>query len=251
MVDTPGRGAAWGDLGCWRVAVETASLCQGSGSGLVLSSGNGKRNVPRWWAVLRGALHALVRREKVPEAVWPPTQDKVTTHGLHRVRSSVEPSTVSAFTPDPYRGWGRYCLAHIRAQKAPVDRRRAPALNTIDLEGSPGGSLQIEAASDQETPLCGWKNYRSGECAERDSSKSSLLTPSTMPSDEARTPLQKESRAGCPAGLRDGLPCRRLRADMVVGFERFQVAFDLLPRLRVPPRLLFPVSTGSVPLQSG
>ncbi len=121
MVDTPG---AWRSLGRpWLLAVadESATQCQGSWSGLVLSSGNGNRDVPRWCVIIRGALHALVRREEVPEAVWPPTQDKVTTHGLHRVRSSVEPSAVSAFTSDPYRGWGRYCLAHIRAQRAPVD----------------------------------------------------------------------------------------------------------------------------------
>lgn len=45
------------------------------------------------------------------------------SHHPWAVQDSVVGRTaaVSAFTSDPYRGWGRYCLAHIRAQRVPVD----------------------------------------------------------------------------------------------------------------------------------
>lgn len=51
----------------------------------------------------------------------PPATDKETTCGLSQGPGRRhEPGAVSAVAPDPFRGWGRYRSAHIRAQKEPV-----------------------------------------------------------------------------------------------------------------------------------
>ena len=51
----------------------------------------------------------------------PPASDKETTRGLSQGPGRRhKPVAVSAIAPDPFRGWGRYRSAHIRAQKEPV-----------------------------------------------------------------------------------------------------------------------------------
>ncbi len=64
------------------------------------------------------------------------------------------PTTASAFTSDPFRGWGQYSKAHIRAQKDPVFHRRAPVLITVD----PAGFLTTRDTSGQEARR-GRRNY--------------------------------------------------------------------------------------------
>lgn len=70
--------------------------------------------------------------------------------GWHSATPSSKPSAVAAITPDPFRGWGRHLLAHIRAQKEPVVSPAGTGTEYRRPDGSPDAS-RARAAKRQET----------------------------------------------------------------------------------------------------
>jgi hypothetical protein len=97
---------------------------------------------------------------------------------LRRVRPSLKPFAVATCSPDPYRGWGRYCLAHIRTQRAPVVSPVGAGTEYRRPDGSPDGSRgDLRPAKHQGTRHGGRENHRTRECATRDLWRSYLLAP--------------------------------------------------------------------------
>lgn len=67
-------------------------------------------------------------------------EKRETTRGLWQSRPSSKPLAAPAIAPDPCRGWGRYPLAHIRAQREPVVPPAGTGTEYHRPDGSPDGS---------------------------------------------------------------------------------------------------------------
>lgn len=142
-------------------------------------------------------------------------------------------------------------LWHASAHKgSPLFRRRAPAPNTADREGSPDGSHRqaiggpFAAAEGMQT-----RRTRGVRFAEK--------PPSGPAAGAGRTGRAHGARRRCalgrPAGHAGHGPRRRWRA-WLTGNGGGQAPLrppPLVRRGREAPRLDVPVATGSVPLQSG
>lgn len=112
---------------------------------------------------------------KAPKAVGPSAQEEVTTHGLYRIRSSVEPP-LSQHSHPTHIVVGVGIAWHTSAHKGcPLFRRRAPAPNTIDLEGSPGGSCGSSRRATRGPLTADAKNTDQDNSQDRDSRKNYLL----------------------------------------------------------------------------
>jgi hypothetical protein len=185
-------------------------------------------------------------------------EDEETTRGLAQglvVGRTVPVSAV--FTPDPYRGWGRHHLARIRTQRAPVVRRQAPALNTVDRKASPGG-WQIRQASGDTSQST---QTRSTEFSFDSKSAVPLLIRGrdsringlpTLQAGNARQGARTIGRCcvlDVPLGIRDGLP-RHWRKP--TWRHEFMVYQEVRRGPRLPDVGRLPLdSTGKVPLHSG
>ena len=140
-------------------------------------------------------------------------------------------------------------LWHASAHKGrPLVHRRAPAPNTVNRKGSPDGwreepAIRGRFAADASTVT---RRMRGA----RDSARNGLPALGASEARQGAHTVQKVLRAGCPAGLRGGLPHHRHRADMATEFMAFQDA-RRGPDLPDAGRLPLSDSTGNVPLQSG
>ena len=84
--------------------------------------------------------------------------------GCCRAWPSSKPAAGPAISPDPFRGWGRKPLAHIRAQREPVVSPAGTGTEYRGPEGSPDDSRSAGGpASRQETPRDQRKEHRSME----------------------------------------------------------------------------------------
>lgn len=84
--------------------------------------------------------------------------------GCCRAWPSSKPAAGPAISPDPFRGWGRKPLAHIRAQREPVVSPAGTGTEYRGPEGSPGDSRSTgRPASRQENPRDRRKKHRSME----------------------------------------------------------------------------------------
>ena len=131
---------------------------------------------------------------------------------------------------------------------SPFLRRRAPAPNTADHEGSPGGSRNL--ANHQGTLRRGGKNADQQNAQEAVRGRATFRSRGRGRLGGTRTRTKKALRAGRPAGRAGHRPRRRWRARLT-GNGVGQEPLRPLLRGREAPRLDVPVSTGSVPLQPG
>ncbi|TAL80555.1 MAG: hypothetical protein EPN77_19705, partial [Candidimonas sp.] len=100
---------------------------------------------------------------------------------------------------------------------SPLFHRRAPAPNTADHEGSPGGSRSL--ASHRGTLR------RRGRHTDQQNAPETVRGEATFRSRgrgrlrETRTRIEKALRAGCPSGHAGRWPCRRRVGGVPGGFE--------------------------------
>jgi hypothetical protein len=140
-----------------------------------------------------------------------------TTCGLRQRRPSSKPFAALAIAPGPCRGWGRKPLACIHTQREPVVPPAGTGTEYRRPEGSPGRSPQSMQAVRRPLAIDA-RNWISGmaRCAIRGGMAFSSRGPRWT--GGTRTPLQKGSRAGEPAG--GGMlapPSRRGRGIRVSG----------------------------------
>ena len=195
-----------------------------------------------------GRAGTLIGRRKAPKALRPSAREDRTTRGLVQARSSLEPSAHQQSHPAHVVVRAGIVWRTSAHKGSPFLRRRAPAPNTADHEGSPGGSRSL--ASHRGTLRRGGEKCRSAERAGGGSRRSYLQVPRPGTARRDAHTDKKALRAGRPAGRAEHRPRRRWRARLT-GNGVGQEPLRPLRRGREAPRLDVPDSTGSVPLQSG
>ncbi len=78
-------------------------------------------------------------KDQQAEGTEPSAVEEETTCGLSQSWPSSKAVAASAIALDPYRGWGRYPSAHIRAQRVPDVSPAGTGNEYRRPEGSPGG----------------------------------------------------------------------------------------------------------------
>lgn len=104
-----------------------------------------------------GRRRSRCREEQGAGGSTPPAGDRDTTCGCRRDSGRRQRLSLEQIAPDPFRGWGRYLSAHIRAQKEPVVSPAGTGGEHRRPEGSPG----ISRARRQETLRAGRRECRS------------------------------------------------------------------------------------------
>ncbi|KWV73120.1 hypothetical protein PFLmoz3_06176 [Pseudomonas fluorescens] len=103
-----------------------------------------------------GRAGTLIGRRKAPKALRPSAREDRTTRGLVQARSSLEPSAHQQSHPAHVVVRAGIVWRTSAHKGSPFLRRRAPAPNTADHEGSPGGSRSL--ASHRGTLRRGGRN---------------------------------------------------------------------------------------------
>lgn len=196
-------------------------------------------------------------KTKVPKAGGLRLDDKgVPPVGCYRRGAVVKAAAAPAIALDRYRGWGRYPLARIRAQRAPVF---SPA----------GTGTEYRRPQAVSWHLAALRAKASGDCSRMDGSTSIsgiaasairgsndlLALQAVIGLCRTRTPLQKGTRAGESRGTREICPAvgsgRRGRGRLGRQFALGRRRGGPDARLDAPRLPAAASSTGCVPLQSG
>lgn len=146
----------------------------------------------------------LIGRRKAPKAVWLPAREDRTTRGLLQARSSLEPSAHQQSHP-AHVVVGAGIFWRTSAHKgSPFLRRRAPASNTADHEGSPGGSQPGKSSGDpsQRRKIADQQNAPGNPG--HGSWRSYLQAPQPGTAErDAHTDRRRRCALGVPQGVRD------------------------------------------------
>lgn len=169
--------------------------------------------------------------------------------GCCRAWPSSKPAAGPAISPDPFRGWGRKPLAHIRAQREPVVSPAGTGAEYRGPEGSPDDSHSGKSSGDPSRSTEGTLINGMATSAIRGEMTFSSRGPVSARRN-AHTVAEGDARWGVPRDAgRFASPSVKSRRGR--GVHWHQDALGAARRLREALRLPVEESAGSVPLQSG
>lgn len=186
---------------------------------------------------------------KVPKAGGLRLDDKgMPPVGCYRRGAVVKASAAPAIALDRYRGWGRYPLARIRAQREPVV---SPAGTGTEYRRPRRVSWRLARQGARKLFGVNGRTADQGNRVGRHSRTNCLLALRPHVPGRTRTPSQKGSRAWEAPQRAGRMPRHRGSGRRGRRVFRRQDALGDARRLRGAGRLPVEDSTGSVHLQSG
>lgn len=168
--------------------------------------------------------------------------------GCYRRGAVVKAAAAPAIALDRYRGWGRYPLARIRAQREPVV---SPAGAGTEYRRPRRVSWRLARQGARRLFGVNGRTADQGNRVGRHSRTNCLLALRPHVPGRTRTPSQKGSRAGEAPQRAGRMPRHRGSGRRGRRVFRRQDALGDARRLRGAGRLPVEDSTGSAPLQSG
>ena len=148
-----------------------------------------------------GRAGTLIGRRKAPKALRPSAREDRTTRGLVQARSSLEPSAHQQSHPAHVVVRAGIVWRTSAHKGSPFLRRRAPAPNTADHEGSPGGSRSL--ASHRGTLRRGGRNADQQNAQEAVRGEATFRSRGRGRPGGTRTRTRRRCALGVPQGVRN------------------------------------------------